>query len=174
MSCQSTNLQDRRPFSFAESFLYSWGLQIRALVRSRLGSARRDWQNDRGKVTLWMAVWCGVWMTGFVTGLDMVKCDWQACVCLRTQLFFSSPLVTLYICQRHARLSNEMGTRQRDSARVRASDVCARVFVYAHVIFARACACTSNRVTVRWVPLSGAHRRCRPFAMTPAAISGLG
>lgn len=94
-------------------------------------------------------------MTGFVTGLDMVKCDWQACVCLRTQLFFSSPLVTLYICQRHARLSNEMGTRQKERFSVclcvSASDVCvcAHVFVYAHVIFARACVCTSNRVTVR-------------------------
>lgn len=49
---------------------------------------------------------------------------------------------------------------------------CLYMLTFEH-IFVSVCVCTSNQVTVRWVPLSGTHRRCRPFAMTWAAISGL-
>lgn len=89
-------------------------------------------------------------MTGFVTRLDMVKCDWQARFCLGTQLFFFFPLpVILYICQRHARLGNKMGKRDRtrDSLCLFAylHEIYTPVFVYAHV---RAYICECVRVYI--------------------------
>lgn len=71
--------------------------------------------------------------------------------------FFSFPLpVTLYICQRHARLGNKMGKRDRTrdslcvSLRicVRYIRLCLYTLTFER-IFASVCVCTSNQVTVR-------------------------
>lgn len=69
--------------------------------------------------------------------------------CLRTQLFSFPPPVTLYICQRHARLGNKMAERDRTRdlfcVSLRICMRCAPVFVYAHV---RAYICERVRVYI--------------------------